>query len=99
MALPPLRPTASLPCIPLNGESFRLSERNVRCAPPPAFRRSRSSVPIDPYIAGMLSQLPDAPVGEIMRDPALLAQVMEIFRDDRPYAPPVVQVDDESVPG
>jgi acetyl esterase len=56
-------------------------------------------VPIDPYIAGMLSQLPDAPVGEIMRDPALLAQVMEIFRDDRPYAPPVVQVDDESVPG
>lgn len=55
-------------------------------------------MPIDPYIAGKLARLPDAPVPEIMRDPALLAEVMELFRDDRPYAHPVVQVDEETVP-
>jgi acetyl esterase len=54
-------------------------------------------VPIDPYIAGKLTKLPDAPTTEIMSDPALLAQVMEVFRDDRRYAPSRVHVEEETV--
>jgi acetyl esterase len=55
-------------------------------------------VPIDPYIAAKLARLPDVPITEVMSDPALLSQVMELLRDDRPYAPPAVRVDEESVP-